>query len=126
MSMLNPIAKARGHGSAKDGVHHWYAQRASALLMILLVGWLVYSLFGLAGGGYEESRAFMSHPINASLLGVLLVTALYHGMLGLQVVIEDYVHQPAVEIILYILTRAGAYIGMALAIVHILKLALGD
>ena len=125
MSMLNPIAKARGHGSAKDGVHHWYAQRASAVLMILLLGWLVYSLFCLAGGGYEESRAFMSHPVNASLLGVLLVTALYHGMLGLQVVIEDYVHQPVVEIILYILTRAGAYIGMALAIVHILKLALG-
>mgnify|MGYP001553632482 CR=1 FL=1 len=125
MSMLKPIAKARGHGSAKDGVHHWYAQRASAVLMILLLGWLVYSLFCLAGGGYEESRAFMSHPVNASLLGVLLVTALYHGMLGLQVVIEDYVHQPVVEIILYILTRAGAYIGMALAIFHILKLALG-
>jgi succinate dehydrogenase / fumarate reductase membrane anchor subunit len=67
----------------------------------------------------------MSHPVNAALLGVLIVTALYHGMLGLQVVIEDYVHSPAVEIILYVLTRAGAYIGMALAVVHILKLALG-
>jgi succinate dehydrogenase / fumarate reductase membrane anchor subunit len=125
MSMLNPLAKARGHGSAKDGVHHWYAQRASAVLLILLLGWLVYSLFSIAGGGYEESKALMSHPVNAALLGVLIVTALYHGMLGLQVVIEDYVHSPAVEIILYVLTRAGAYIGMALAVVHILKLALG-
>lgn len=125
MSMLNPLAKARGHGSAKDGVHHWYAQRASAVLLILLLGWLVYSLFSIAGGGYEASKALMSHPVNAALLGVLIVTALYHGMLGLQVVIEDYVHSPAVEIILYVLTRAGAYIGMALAVVHILKLALG-
>ena len=125
MSMLNPLAKARGHGSAKDGVHHWYAQRASAVLLILLLGWLVYSLFSIAGGGYEASKALMSHPVNAALLGVLIVTALYHGMLGLQVVIEDYVHSPAVEIILYGLTRAGAYIGMALAVVHILKLALG-
>lgn len=125
MSMLNPIAKARGLGSAKEGVHHWYAQRASAVLLIFLIGWMIYSVFSLAGGGYEASRAFIANPVNAAFLSLLLVVVLYHAMLGLQVVIEDYVHQPTMEIILYFLTRAGAYILMALGIVHIMKLALG-
>jgi succinate dehydrogenase / fumarate reductase membrane anchor subunit len=74
---------------------------------------------------YEASRAFISNPVNAALLAVLLVAALYHAMLGLQVVIEDYVHHRPLEIVLYFLTRAGAWIGMALGVVHILKLALG-
>lgn len=125
MSMLNPIAKARGLGSAKEGVHHWYAQRASAVLLIFLIGWMIYSVFSLAGGGYEASRAFIANPFNAAFLSLLLVVVLYHAMLGLQVVIEDYVHQPAMEIILYFITRAGAYVMMALGIVHIMKLALG-
>jgi len=125
MSMINPIAKARGLGSAKEGVHHWYAQRASAVLLIFLMGWMIYSAFSLAGGGYEASRAFIANPFNAAFLSLLLVVVLYHAMLGLQVVIEDYVHQPAMEIILYFITRAGAYIMMALGIVHIMKLALG-
>ena len=125
MSMLNPLARAKGHGSAKEGVHHWYAQRASAVLLIFLFGWLIYATFSLAGGGYEASAAFISNPVNAAFLCVLLVALLYHAMLGLQVVIEDYVHNPAVEVVLYFVTRAGAYVMMALGIVHVLKLALG-
>ena len=127
MSMLNPLARARGHGSAKDGVHHWYAQRASAVLLIVLLGWVVYSLVGAASGdgGYAAAAAFIGHPVNAALLAVLLVAVLYHAMLGLQVVIEDYVHNRPLEIVLYFLTRAGAWIGMALGIVHIVKIAAG-
>ena len=125
MNMRNPIARARGHGSAKAGVHHWYAQRASAVLLIFLVAWLIYGVLSLAGGGYEASRTFIANPVNAALLGLLLVVVLYHAMLGLQVVIEDYVHRPALEVALYFVTRAGAYVLMALGLVHIMKLALG-
>ena len=125
MKTLDPIARAKGLGSAKEGVHHWYAQRASAVLLLFLLGWFIFSLFSLAGAGYATSRAFISNPVNASLLGLLLVVVLYHAMLGLQVVIEDYVHNPAVEIVMYFITRAGAYVMMALGIVHILQLALG-
>jgi succinate dehydrogenase / fumarate reductase membrane anchor subunit len=125
MSMVNPLARARGLGSAKGGVHHWYAQRASAILLVFLVGWLVYSMFTLAGTGHAEAVEFISSPINAAFLIVLLVTLFYHAMLGLQVVIEDYVHQAAVDVILLLLTRAGAYIGMAIGIVYVLKLAIG-
>ena len=125
MKTLDPIARAKGLGSAKEGVHHWYAQRASAVLLLFLLAWLIYSSFSLAGGGFEASRAFLANQVNASLLGLSLVVLLYHAMLGLQVVIEDYVHNAAAEIVLYFVTRAGAYVMMALGIVHILKLALG-
>jgi len=125
MSMVNPLGKARGHGSAKEGVHHWYAQRASAILLIFLVGWLIFAMFRLADAAHADAVAFISSPTNAAFLVVLLVSLLYHAMLGLQVVIEDYVHQPVLEVILYFLSRAGAYIGMAIGIIHILKLALG-
>ncbi len=125
MSMVNPLAKARGHGSAKEGVHHWYAQRASAVLLIFLTGWLIYAFITLAGMEYPAAREFMSQPLNAAFSVVLLVTMFYHAVLGLQVVIEDYVHRPAVEVLLYFITRAGALIGVALGIIHVLKLALG-
>ena len=61
----------------------------------------------------------------AAFIILLIVTSLYHAMLGLQVVIEDYVHNPVLEIGFYFVTRAGAYFGMALGIIHVLKLALG-
>jgi succinate dehydrogenase / fumarate reductase membrane anchor subunit len=125
MSMVNPLAKARGHGSAKSGVHHWYAQRASALLLILLVAWLIYASISLAGADFDAARAFVGTPLNAAFLIVLIVAVLYHAMLGLQVVIEDYVHSPAMEITLYFVTRAGAFLGIALGVIHVLKLALG-
>ncbi len=125
MSMVNPLARARGHGSAKEGVHHWYAQRASAVLLIFLVGWLLFAIVSLAGSGYETAHAFVSRPVNAAFLALLVITLLYHAVLGLQVVIEDYVHNRPVEIVLYFLSRAGALAGMAIALVYILKLALG-
>ena len=124
MSMVNPLAKARGLGSAKEGVHHWYAQRASALLLIVLVGWLVYAGLVLSGADYDTARAFVAQPVNAAFLILLVVTLLYHAVLGLQVVIEDYVHNRVIEVVLYFITRAGAFLGMAFGIVYILKLAL--
>ena len=125
MSMVNPLAKARGLGSAKSGVHHWYAQRASAVLLLFLVAWLIWSMFQLAGADHEQARAFLAAPLNAAFMIVLLVSLFYHAMLGMQVVIEDYVHQPTLEIIFYFLTRAGAFLGMTIGSVYILKLALG-
>jgi len=125
MSMVNPLARARGLGSAKEGVHHWYAQRASALLLIVLIGWLIYAMITLASADHDAASSFIAQPTNAAFLVLLIVTLFYHAVLGLQVVIEDYVHNQVLEVILYFLTRAGAWFGMALGIIHVLKLALG-
>jgi len=123
--MVNPLARARGLGSAKQGTGHWFIQRVTAVLLIFLLGWGVYAAVTLAGSGYAEARAFVASPVNAALLLVLLVSLLWHAMLGLQVVIEDYVHQPFSEWLLHFLTRAAAWLGMALGAVHILKITLG-
>ena len=125
MNMTNPLARARGHGSAREGVRHWYAQRASALLLIVLVGWLIYAMIRLAGADYAAASTFVGQPFNAAFFLLLIVTMLYHAMLGLQVVIEDYVHHPVIETVLHFLTRAGALFGMALGVIYVLKLALG-
>lgn len=125
MSMTNPLARARGLGSAKEGVGHWFLQRATAVLLLFLLGWGVYAAFALSGASYAEARSFVAAPFNAALLILLLVSLLYHAMLGLQVVIEDYVHHRVTELSLHFLVRAFAWFGMALGVVHILKIALG-
>jgi succinate dehydrogenase / fumarate reductase membrane anchor subunit len=125
MSMSNPLARARGLGSAKGGVQHWLAQRVTAVFLIFLVAWLVYAMIVLSDADFVTARAFIASPVNAALMIVLVIVLLYHAMLGLQVVIEDYVHHPATEITLQLLVRAGAYLGMALGVVYILNIALG-
>jgi succinate dehydrogenase / fumarate reductase membrane anchor subunit len=97
MGMINPLARARGLGSAKAGVEHWYLQRASALLLLLLTAWLVYAMVSLAGQGFEVASAFISKPWNAACAVLLVVSGFYHAMISVQVVIEDYIHAPVLE-----------------------------
>jgi succinate dehydrogenase / fumarate reductase, membrane anchor subunit len=123
--MQHPLARARGHGSAKSGVHHWLAQRVSAGMLVLLLPWLAYSLLHLAGASHEQARAFAAEPWNATLLLLSLLLLLYHGMLGLQVVIEDYVHHRALELSLHFVARAATLLAATLGIIHLLKLTLG-
>lgn len=126
MSQLrHPLARARGHGSARRGVHHWFAQRASAVLLALLVPWAAWTIVHLAGAGHAEAVAFVSRPWNATLTFLLLAALLYHAALGLQVVIEDYVHRRAVELTLHFAVRALALLGLAFGTIQLLALTLG-
>ncbi|HET7651056.1 MAG TPA: succinate dehydrogenase, hydrophobic membrane anchor protein [Gammaproteobacteria bacterium] len=92
MSLRNPLARARGLGSAKEGTLHWVGQRVSALALIPLTLWFVYSVLLVMHGGYEQARTWMHAPLVAVLLVIFIGTAFYHAYLGLQMVIEDYVH----------------------------------
>jgi succinate dehydrogenase / fumarate reductase membrane anchor subunit len=123
--MKNPLARARGLGSAKQGVHHWTMQRASAVLLLFLVPWLTYSLVCIAGASHSDATAFIASPANASLLILTLMVLLYHGALGMQVVIEDYIHNRTLEIVLHLLIRTLAAAGTILGSIYVLKLALG-
>jgi succinate dehydrogenase / fumarate reductase membrane anchor subunit len=125
MTMISPLAKARGHGSAKSGTAHWFHQRASALALIPLTAWLLYAVICLAGAGYQQAVAFVASPFNSGALLFLIITVLYHGMLGLQVVIEDYVHHAGLELSLQLLVKAGAYGGMITSVILILKVVTG-
>ena len=93
MALLTPLKSARGLGSAKEGVAHWWAQRLSALALIPLSLWFVASLFYLFRVGRFELMAWLADPINATLMVLLLGFTFWHAKLGLQVVIEDYVRR---------------------------------
>lgn len=124
MSMINPLARARGLGSAKGGTRHWYLQRASAVLLIVLAAWFLYAIVALSGASHAAATAFLARPPNAAAAVLFVVAMLYHAMLSIQVVIEDYIHAPALEWALQFLVRATGYAGMAVGVVYILKIAL--
>jgi succinate dehydrogenase / fumarate reductase membrane anchor subunit len=97
-SLRSPLARARGLGSAKDGTHHWWAQRVTAVALVPLVLWFVASAISLAGAPHAASARWIAQPFNAVLLAALVVAVFHHAQLGLQVVIEDYVHCEAIKI----------------------------
>jgi len=86
------IGRVRGLGSAKAGAHHWWMQRVTAIGNLLLVTWLLVSLVLLPSLGYATIISWLSAPLPAVLMALLVVNVCYHFRLGLQVVIEDYVH----------------------------------
>ena len=90
-SMQTPLGKARGLGSARKGVSHWWMQRLTAMGMLPLVIYLVIGMLTQVGAGYDQAAAWVSAPINATTLLLLFGVGFYHASLGVQVVIEDYV-----------------------------------
>lgn len=98
MNYRTPLAKARGLGSAKVGTHHWWAQRVTAVALIPLSLWFVAAAAHLPGAGYEEIVAWITSPWNTILLIAWIIAAYYHAALGIQVIVEDYIHTDWVKI----------------------------
>ena len=92
MSLRDPLATARGLGTAKNGVGHWWLQRVTAVALMLLAPWFVWLSLGLVHADQVAVRETLAHPLNASLLAAFVLSLLWHAQLGLQVVVEDYVH----------------------------------
>lgn len=123
--LQNPLARARNHGAAGSGVEHWWAQRFSAILLVPLTVWLVWSLLVLTGADHADAVAWIAAPWNAAMAVLLVIATFYHARLGLQVVIEDYVHHRPTEIGLQVAVAIAALVGAVIAILSILKVALG-
>lgn len=123
--LRTPLSRARGLGSAKEGVHHFWAQRITAVALIPLVVWFAISLIMMSGADYAVVRAWIGSPAVMVLLVLTIVIGLHHGQLGLQVVIEDYVHNDGVKLALIFLVRfIAVFFGLA-AIVAILRIGFG-
>jgi len=122
-SLRSPIARARGLGAAKEGVSHWWVQRLTALALIPLGIWLVASLVCLAGADHAAISQWLTAPFTLGALALTIFTAFYHAVLGLQVVIEDYVHTKAVKLTLIILIQFGAFALATAAIIALLVAA---
>jgi succinate dehydrogenase / fumarate reductase membrane anchor subunit len=123
--LRTPLSRARGLGSAKEGVHHFWAQRITAVALIPLVAWFAVSLIMMSGADYAVVRAWIGSPAVMVLLTLTIVIGLHHGQLGMQVVIEDYVHNDGMKIALIVLMRfIAVFFGLA-AIVAILRIGFG-
>jgi len=126
MQQRSPIASVRGLGAAREGVGHWKLQRLTALANVPLVLWFVFSAMALSSSDYEAVRAWLSSPITASLMVMLIISLFTHARLGVQVVIEDYVHHEGVKMAsLAALTLAVWALGVA-CIIAVLKVAIGS
>jgi succinate dehydrogenase / fumarate reductase membrane anchor subunit len=126
MGMQSPIARVRGLGPAREGVGHWTRQRLTAISNLLLVLWFVFSAMALAGADYVEVRAWLASPLSASLMILLVISIVYHARLGVQVVIEDYVHHEGARIASLAALTLIAF-GLAVAcIVAVLKVSIGS
>jgi succinate dehydrogenase / fumarate reductase membrane anchor subunit len=124
-TLKNPLALARNHGSAGSGVEHWWAQRFSAVLLVPLTAWLVWTLTVLAGADHAAASDWIAAPWNAAMAVLLVAASFYHARLGLQVVIEDYVHHRPTEIGLQLIVAIATLVGAVVGILSILKVAFG-
>ena len=96
-SIRSSLASARGLGSAKTGVSHWWTQRVSAVALVPLTLWFVACLASQLGADYSSVTDWLSSPLQASLLAIYLAAIFYHSQLGLQVVVEDYIHHEGLK-----------------------------
>ena len=117
MTFRTQLKQVRGLGAARDGVAHWWHQRLSAVALIVLVLLAAARIVSLAGEDYATVKAALGQPFWAGVLILFLATAYYHFRLGLQVVIEDYVHGPAARLTMIVL---NIFVTAALAVASIL------
>jgi succinate dehydrogenase / fumarate reductase membrane anchor subunit len=122
-SLRSPLGRARGLGSAKDGTHHWWAQRVTAVALVPLALWFVVGVLRLIGAPHIQVAQWMGHPVNAALLAALIVAVFHHAQLGLQVVIEDYVHAEGAKVALLLLMKGACWLLAAAALLSVIRIS---
>ena len=126
MSLRTPLGRVLGRGSAKEGTDHFVSQRISAIGLAILGCWFVYSMAVIDSLAYLDVLRFIEQPLNTVLLALLCLTLAYHSYLGVQVVIEDYVHAHGVKVLSLIGSRfAHIFVGIA-AVYAVLRIGLGQ
>lgn len=123
--LRNPLQRARGLGSAKSGAQHWWLQRVTAVALVFLGIWFVFQVLAMIHAGYGEAHLMLSHPWNAVLMIAFTTAMFWHMQLGLQVVIEDYVHTRWLEVSLMVLVKLLAVLFAIASAVAVLRVALG-
>lgn len=131
MSLETPLHRVQGLGSAHSGVKHFWRQRVTAAALIPLSLWFAWAVLGLVGANEAQTLSFLSRsldgplaiPMNAILMGAFILILLYHMTLGLQVVIDDYVHGEGGKIFLMLLVRFLAFAVGAITLFALLSIA---
>ena len=125
MSRMNALGRVLGRGSAKHGADHWWAQRVTAVALVVLGAWFTVSLLLMPAINYTALRVWMSHAWNTgALVGLILVVA-QHSYLGLRVVVEDYVHHSGKRIGTLLVLRFAHTLIAAAGVIGIFEVAFG-
>lgn len=123
MTTRTPLARAQGLGSAHSGVKHFWRQRVTAAALVPLSIWFVWAALSLIGADRQSVTAFLHAPLNAILMGLFVILAAVHMMLGLQMVIEDYVHREGNKLVLLLLSQAFGWAVAAASVYALAKIA---
>ncbi len=126
MKFRTPLARVRGLGSAKSGTHHWWMQRLTAVALVPLSVWFVASLISIASADHATAIAWLHSPLVAVLSCALIVAIFYHGQLGLQVVLEDYVHTEWLKLTSIVLAKLVSLLLAAVCLFAVLSIAFGS
>lgn len=121
---MSPLARARGLGSQHEGAHHWMMERITAVLLVPLVMWIVYSILILKGASYEAFIAWMQSPINAVVMMMFMVVSSYHAVMGLQVIMEDYISCHCTRMVGIVFVKVLFGVVAVASVFSILKVAL--
>lgn len=125
MSLQTPLARARGLGTAKKGVQHWWWQRLTAVVLVPLCLWFIGTIVTMQASDYSTVINWIQSPLVSGLLVFLIAALFYHTQLGLQVVIEDYVHSEWVKITALVVAQFLMVLLALTAVIAVLKIALG-
>lgn len=122
MSIQTPLGRVRGLGSARSGVLHFWRQRVTAVAMVPLTIWFVWAVARHTGAPYVEVVDFLHNPFNAAAVLLFVLAGLYHMALGVQVVIEDYIHREITKLVLLMLTNFAAVAVGLICVIAVLRI----
>jgi succinate dehydrogenase / fumarate reductase membrane anchor subunit len=122
--LRSPLGRARGLGSARAGSRHWWAQRLTAMALVPLTLWFIFAIIHLSGASHQAVIEWLSSPLTLGLMLALIVATFHHLQLGLQVVIEDYVHDERAKLASVLLIKALSVMMALVCIVSVLKIGL--
>lgn len=124
MGFRTPLGRVRGLGSAKDGTHHWWMQRVTAVALVPLAIWFVVGIVAHLGADHAGVKAWLSGPVTATLTVLLIAATFHHAQLGLQVVIEDYVSHEGARLAAVLVVKFACFVLAGIGILAVLRLAL--
>jgi succinate dehydrogenase / fumarate reductase, membrane anchor subunit len=122
--LRSPLGRARGLGSAHAGFRHWWVERVEAVALVPLTVWFILSLLHLVGASHQAVIDWLSSPLSMVLMLLLIVATFHHFSLGVQSVLDDYVHQPTIKLWSVLAIKAACVVSALLCIVSVLKIGL--
>ncbi len=120
-----PLSKVKGLGASGDATHHFWLQRITALALVPLTLWFVFSLAALPEASYAEVVAWVQSPFNLVMLVSTIIVSFHHGQMGLQVIMEDYIANYNIRLVSILLLKIVSFFMATLGVISVLKIAMG-